>query len=110
MYVVVKHSVSDPAKFWSVAQEAAGALPQGVRIHSTLPNREGSTAVCLWEADSVGSPSRIPMDDMKTAQSPAIITCFDCETTVQGPNGMQVQVNAMQADRGKKVAGIHSAG
>jgi hypothetical protein len=53
MYVVVKHSVSDPAKFWSVAQEAAASLPPGVRIHSTLPNREGSTAVCLWEADSV---------------------------------------------------------
>ena len=53
MYVVVKHSISDPAKFWPIAQEAAAALPQGTRIHSTLPNREGSTAVCLWEADSV---------------------------------------------------------
>jgi hypothetical protein len=50
MFVVVQHSISDPKKFWETAQEATAKLPAGIKIHSTLPNSDGTKAVCLWEA------------------------------------------------------------
>jgi hypothetical protein len=53
MYIVARHQISDPEKFWATAQEAVANLPHGVKLHYTLPNTEGSAAVCLWEADSV---------------------------------------------------------
>ena len=51
MHVAVIHSISDPQRFWSAAEESE--LPEGVTLHSALPNEDGSRAVCLWEADSV---------------------------------------------------------
>jgi hypothetical protein len=51
MHVVVIHSISDPDKFWSAA--GAGELPEGVALHTSFPNDDGSRAVCLWEADSL---------------------------------------------------------
>jgi hypothetical protein len=53
MYVVAKHEISDPARFWTAAQEATGKIPQGVKLHHVLPNTDGSAAVCLWEAGSL---------------------------------------------------------
>jgi hypothetical protein len=53
MYIVVKHNISNPAKFWETAPAAMPTLPNGVKLHSTLPNHEGSNAVCLWEANSI---------------------------------------------------------
>ena len=53
MYIVVEHQISDPGAFWSAAAAAAPHLPAGVSLHQTLPNAEGTRAVCLWEADSV---------------------------------------------------------
>jgi hypothetical protein len=53
MYVVAKHEISDPARFWAAAQEATPRIPEGVTLHYVLPNSEGSAAVCLWEAGSV---------------------------------------------------------
>jgi hypothetical protein len=53
MYIVVKHNISNPAKFWDTAQASIPTLPKDVKLHSTLPNREGSNAVCLWEANSI---------------------------------------------------------
>jgi hypothetical protein len=51
MYVVVEHSISNPKQFWEIA--AAIKLPEGLKIHSTLPNSEGTKAVCLWEGKEV---------------------------------------------------------
>jgi len=51
MYIVVEHSISDPKKFWEIA--TAIKLPAGLKIHSTLPNSDGSKAVCLWEGKEV---------------------------------------------------------
>ena len=51
MHVVAIHAISDPETFWGAAQELK--LPDGVAIHSTIPNTDGSRAVCVWEADSV---------------------------------------------------------
>ena len=51
MHVVAVHDISDPATFWGAAQELK--LPDGVALHSTIPNPGGTRAVCVWEADSV---------------------------------------------------------
>ena len=50
MYIVVQHKISDPAKFWEIAQAATPNLPEGFKLHSAFPNADGSKAVCLWEA------------------------------------------------------------
>ncbi len=51
MFIVAKHTISDPAQFWGLAQTAQ--LPAGMTLHTTFPNAGGTQAVCLWEADSV---------------------------------------------------------
>ena len=51
MHVVAIHSIRDAEKFWGAAEQAE--LPDGVALHATYPNEDGSKAVCLWEADSV---------------------------------------------------------
>jgi hypothetical protein len=53
MYVVAKHEISDPARFWAAAQEATPNIPEGIKLHYVLPNTGGSAAVCLWEAGSL---------------------------------------------------------
>jgi hypothetical protein len=55
MYVVAKHQISDPAKFWATANAAADKIPAGTRLHYVLPSTDGSSAVCLWEGSSVGA-------------------------------------------------------
>ena len=50
MYVAVIHSISHPEEFWRAAEQ--GEFPEGVNLHSSLPNTDGSRAVCLWEAES----------------------------------------------------------
>ena len=49
MYVMVHHQVSDPQKFWSIAQAEMGKLPQGLRLLASIPNMEGTRVTCLWE-------------------------------------------------------------
>ena len=51
MFIVVEHSISDPKNFWEIAQ--AIKLPADLKIHSTLPNSDGTKAVCLWEGKEV---------------------------------------------------------
>ena len=56
MYVSVIHDVSDPEKFWGMNPDV---IPEGVVLHSALPNSDGSRAVCLWEADSMDAVKNI---------------------------------------------------
>jgi hypothetical protein len=51
MYITVIHDIRDPEKFWATVE--ASDLPEGVTIHSVLPNRNGTRSVCLWEAESL---------------------------------------------------------
>ena len=51
MYVVVQHTISEPAVFWNSADP--NALPPEIKLHHTFPATDGSRAVCLWEAASV---------------------------------------------------------
>lgn len=53
MYIIVEHEISNPKTFWETAQTATAALPSHLKVHQTLPNREGTKAVCLWEARGV---------------------------------------------------------
>ncbi len=64
MYVIVQHKISDPKTFWSTAEKVVPALPKGLRVVQTLPNKEGTQAVCVWEADSV--------DSVRNAIEPAV--------------------------------------
>ncbi len=51
MYTVAQHRISDPAKFWDLAQAKTANLPEGLKLVRVLPNLDGSQAVCLWEGE-----------------------------------------------------------
>jgi hypothetical protein len=52
MYVMVLHSISEPAAFWNAA-DPRNNLPPNVKLHHTFPTADGTRAVCIWEADSI---------------------------------------------------------
>ena len=51
MYIVAQHRISDPAKFWDIAQSSTANLPSGLKLVKVLPNADGTQAVCLWEGE-----------------------------------------------------------
>ena len=51
MYVMVQHTVSEPAVFWNSADPST--MPSHVKLHHTFPTPDGTRAVCIWEAESV---------------------------------------------------------
>ena len=53
MYILVQHTVSDPAKVWPRAQQALGNLPAHLKLHHSIPTPDGRKAVCIWEAASI---------------------------------------------------------
>ena len=53
MFFGVKHTISNPGEFWTRAQAALPNLPEGIKIHSVLPNAAGDDAVCVWEANDL---------------------------------------------------------
>jgi hypothetical protein len=55
MYILVQHTISDPATAWGRAQQCLSSLPSHLKLHHSIPTPEGKTAVCIWEADSVGA-------------------------------------------------------
>jgi hypothetical protein len=55
MYVIAIHDISDPTRFFGTAP----AMPDGVTLHSVMPNDGGSRAVCVWQADSVDEVERL---------------------------------------------------
>jgi hypothetical protein len=59
MYVLIQHEISNPKTFWETAQAAGAALPSHMKIHQTLPNHEGTKAVCLWEAPGVDDVKKL---------------------------------------------------
>jgi hypothetical protein len=59
MYVEAIHRISDPEKFFAVAQETIAALPDGVTVQQMFPSVDGTTAVCLWQAPSVDAVRKI---------------------------------------------------
>ena len=53
MYILVQHSISDPANFVKRAEELNTKIPPGVTLHHVFSAPDGTKAVCLWEAKSV---------------------------------------------------------
>jgi hypothetical protein len=51
MYVLVQHTISDPALFWNTADPSN--LPPNIKLHHTFPTPDGTRAACIWEADSI---------------------------------------------------------
>jgi hypothetical protein len=51
MIITVKHTISDSSQFWSRAQESLPNLPEGIKIHSVMPDESMSNAICVWEAN-----------------------------------------------------------
>jgi hypothetical protein len=53
MYIIAEHEITNPKTFWEKAQSVLASLPSNVKVHQTLPNSEGTKAVCLWEAGTL---------------------------------------------------------
>jgi hypothetical protein len=51
MYIVVQHTITDPAVFWNAADPTA--ISPEIKLHHTFPAPDGTRAVCIWEAASV---------------------------------------------------------
>lgn len=51
MYVLVQHTISEPATFWNAADPTT--LSPDVKLHHTFPTPDGTRAACIWEAQSV---------------------------------------------------------
>ena len=51
MYIVVQHTISEPAVFWNAADPTT--ISPDTTLHHTFPAPDGSRAVCIWEAVSV---------------------------------------------------------
>jgi hypothetical protein len=54
MYILLHHTIRDPVRFWSTADQILN-MPAGLRLHHALPARDGTLATCLWEADSLSA-------------------------------------------------------
>jgi hypothetical protein len=76
VYIAAIHSISNPEKFWDAAQTTS--IPEGVTLHSTYPNADGTRAVCLWEADS--------LEDVRTLVDGAVGDSSDNEFYEVGAN------------------------
>ncbi len=51
MYVLVQHTISEPAAFWNAADP--NTISPQIKLHHTFPTPDGTRAVCIWEAESV---------------------------------------------------------
>lgn len=58
MNVIAIHKITDQAKFWETLRTPA-KLPDGIKVQSVLPSVEGTTAVCIWQADSVETVEKL---------------------------------------------------
>jgi hypothetical protein len=50
MFIMVQHTISEPAAFWNAADPHT--LSPEIALHHTFPTPDGTRAVCIWEAAS----------------------------------------------------------
>jgi len=55
MYILVQHTISDPATAWPRAQVGIASVPAHLKLDLSIPTPDGTTAVCVWEADSIAA-------------------------------------------------------
>jgi hypothetical protein len=53
MFVSVIHRISDPDRFFEMANSAADKLPADLHLPQYISSADRSTTICLWEAPSV---------------------------------------------------------
>jgi hypothetical protein len=54
MHVIAVHDITDPEGFGAAVGPALEKIPASMTLHGMFPSEDGSQAVCVWEADSVG--------------------------------------------------------
>ena len=59
MFVVAHHKISDQTGFWNSVKQTMPNIPAGMKVHQVLPNADGSSAICLWESDSVDKVKKL---------------------------------------------------
>jgi hypothetical protein len=55
MYVLVIHNISDRQNFFDTASQAIPQVPDHLKLHLTVPARDGAKAICVWEAESMAA-------------------------------------------------------
>jgi hypothetical protein len=54
MFVVIKHTVKDPGNFWSGKnKDFLETIPKDLKLHASYAASDSSSAVCLWEVESI---------------------------------------------------------
>lgn len=53
MYIIAQHRVTDPDFFFADIPAVASNAPAGLQARQFCPSQDKTTAVCLWEADSI---------------------------------------------------------
>ncbi|HLI95560.1 MAG TPA: hypothetical protein VKT72_05665 [Candidatus Baltobacteraceae bacterium] len=53
MFVSVIHRITDPDRFFAMANDAGQNLPPDLRLPQHISSTDRSTTICLWEAPSV---------------------------------------------------------
>ena len=62
MYVMIQHTISEPAAFWNAADP--NSISPKIKLEHTFPTPDGTHAVCIWEAASV--------DELRNLMEPLI--------------------------------------
>jgi hypothetical protein len=55
MFILVQHSISDPAATWKRVQQRRASEPPQFKLHHSIPTPDGSHAICIWEAESISA-------------------------------------------------------
>ena len=53
MYVIAQHRVVDPEAFFADIPSVAAKAPPGLHPRMFCPSEDRTSAVCLWQADSI---------------------------------------------------------
>ena len=54
MHIIIQHRITDPEKFFAMEpDEVLAAAPPGTQGRQFLVSKDSSSAVCLWESDSI---------------------------------------------------------
>ena len=89
MHVVIQHRIKDPEQFFAGdPEEVASGGPPGVRGRQFVVSQDRTTAVCLWEADSVEN-LRQYMDGLTGDSAENTYLEVDAELSMGLPEGAQ---------------------
>ena len=69
MYILVNHTINNPAIFWGSAQKNLPNLPEaGVRrVVNVFPNQNMDLCTCVWEAESIDTLNNYLRDKVGNA-------------------------------------------